>query len=142
LGDSTFELEMSTLHPFHQDNSYPERKWVAVSAGFFFVYYAITRLVLHRRDLPEPFETISILLIYLPILVGGWLAIGRLGHSLLWRLSLFIPLVGFFVAVIFLMLSARRSRMDRRRDSDAESNGAVQTAPSASSGLSRFEEEK
>lgn len=133
---------MSTLHPFHQDNSYPERKWVAVSAGFFFVYYVITRLVLHRRDLPDPFETISILLIYLPILVGGWLAIGRLGHSLLWRLILFIPLVGFFVAVVFLMLSARRSRADRRRDSDAASNGVAQTAPSASSGLSRFEEEK
>lgn len=133
---------MSTLHPFHQDNSYPERKWVAVSAGFFFVYYVITRLVLDRRDLPEPFETISILLIYLPILVGGWLAIGRLGHPLLWRLSLFIPLVGFFVAVVYLMLSARRSRMDRRRDRDAESKRAAQTAASASSGLSRFEEEK
>jgi len=133
---------MSTLHPFHQDNSYAERKWVAVSAGFFFVYYVITRLVLHRRDLPDPFETISILLIYLPILVGGWHVIGRLGHPLLWRLSLFIPLVGFFVAVVFLMLSARRSGADRRRDSDAASNGVVQAAPSASSGLSRFEEEK
>lgn len=117
---------MTEIPAFHQDNPHPERKWVAISALLFCLYYGVTRFVLHHRDLPEPYETAANILIYLPLLIGGWLAIDRLGYSPLWRVILFVPFLGLLASIVFLILSARRSRQNRALQA---SSGNPKNAP-------------
>ena len=126
---STFDLKMSEIPAFHQDNPYPERKWVALSLLFFALYYGATRFVLRQPGLPEPYETTANILICLPLLTGGWFAIGRLGYSPLWRIILFIPLLGFLASITFLMLSARSSRRERTLHAETGSNKPEISSP-------------
>lgn len=104
---------MSEIHSFYRDNPYPERKWVAIFLALFFLYYGVTRFALHQSEFPDPYDVLVRVLITLPLLIGAWLAIGRLGYSPLYRILLPIPLIGFLAAIVFLILSARKSRLER-----------------------------
>lgn len=101
---------MTEIPPFFRDASFPERKWFVAAFLLFLLHYLVTRVWLNTERLPEPFETIVGLAVYILPLIGAWFVIGGLKCLRWWRAALFVPLFGWFVAVVFFLIASNRSR--------------------------------
>ena len=104
---------MSTLPKFYRDTPYPERPWIGLAGVLFLAYYLITRFIIHAQDLPEPWETLFNLTWTSFFVIAGWHAITRKGYNKIFKFGLFIPFIGIFLSILFLVLPYKKDRKSK-----------------------------